>query len=168
MPFTPFHIGHILPVSLWDWEKKRIDITAAIIGSMIIDIEPVLILIFNLNYPLHYIFHSFPLAIFVGIVTGILIHFSFPIFNPFLKFFKWEQQTSIWNKIFIATIMTDLHVLLDAFLYPEMNPFFFIKVNPFYGLVSARFIYCICEIGIAIGIGLYGLYFLYSNNRKTE
>ncbi|MEM2141949.1 MAG: hypothetical protein QXQ81_01655, partial [Candidatus Thorarchaeota archaeon] len=44
------------------------------------------------------------------------------------------------------------HVLLDSFLYPEMNPLFPILGNPFLGMVSHYSLYVYCTY-----LGLAGL-----------
>lgn len=71
MPFTPYHIGLCLPITLIDVKYKRIDVISSLLGSIIIDIEPIIILIFNINLPLHGPFHRFLGASLLGITGGI-------------------------------------------------------------------------------------------------
>lgn len=152
MPFTPFHFGLCLPVALGDVKYKRIDVISSLLGSIIVDIEPILILILNLNLPLHGPLHSFLGAIFLGIIGGIAVYYTRSIWNQILKPLKWEQTTSLKNKIFWCILMANIHVLFDAMIYPEMNPLTFILGNPFYGFLSTEIVYSICIFGIIIGL----------------
>ena len=152
MPFTPFHIGLCLPVVLGDVKYKRIDVFSSLIGSIIVDIEPIIILIFNLNLPLHGPFHSFLGASFLGLIGGIAVHYTRSIWNSILKPLKWEQTTSLRSKIFWCILMANIHVLFDAMMYSEMNPLTFIPGNPFYGFISSNIIYSICIFGVIIGL----------------
>lgn len=56
MPFTPFHFGPGLLIGL---VFSFIDFPTFLIASLIVDIEPFLVLFFNFNYSLHGFFHSF-------------------------------------------------------------------------------------------------------------
>ncbi|MHA1728853.1 MAG: hypothetical protein ACTSWY_08995 [Promethearchaeota archaeon] len=159
MPFTPFHFGHSLPIILMDMNRKRIDAVSALLGSVIVDIEPIIILFFlNSGLPLHGPFHSFPMAVLLGIITGVVIHLTEPLWQRILGFLKWKQNTSLKKKIIWGIIMTEVHVFLDAMIYPEMNPWLFFEGNPFLGLLSSPTIYLICSIGIVIGIVEYFIY----------
>lgn len=168
MPFSPFHFGHALPFVLWDWKYKRIDIMAAIGGSVIVDIEPIVILFFNIPGPLHGIFHSLPLATLTGIAIGLILHGLQPLIDIILRWFRWEQKTSLLNKILTAVIMCNVHVLLDAFLYPEMNLWLFIPGNPLYDLISFGTIIQLSTWGIIVGILLYFGYLIYLKLRKEK
>ena len=55
MPFTPFHIGHaVITYSILD----KLDFIALLYGSILVDVEPFLILFLNLPYPLHNSFNN--------------------------------------------------------------------------------------------------------------
>jgi len=151
MPFTPFHFGLCLPIVLGDVKYKRIDVMASLLGSIIVDIEPILIIILNLNLPLHGPFHSFLGASILGIIGGIVVHYTRSIWNAILKPLKWEQTTSLKNRVFWCVLMANIHVIFDAMMYSEMKPLPFILSNPFYGFLTMNIIYMICLIGMIIG-----------------
>ena len=140
MPFTPFHFGHSLPIVFADLKHKRIDLFSSIVGSVIIDIEPIIILVFGLNVPLHGIVHTFVFAIILGVMVGLIIHATDTFWGKILPFFKWQQKTSLMNKIFWASFMGIFHVFLDSTMYIEMNPFLFVPGNPFFGLINSSVI----------------------------
>ena len=56
MPFTPYHFGPASFLGLLFF--SFIDFPTFIIASIIVDIEPFLVIALNLNYALHGFFHS--------------------------------------------------------------------------------------------------------------
>ncbi|SNQ62073.1 metal-dependent hydrolase [Candidatus Methanoperedens nitratireducens] len=115
MPFTPYHLG---PGSLIGLSLFRIfDFPALLIASVIIDIEPFSVLLFNLNYPLHGFFHSFPGG---SIVAGFIA--------ATVYFLKNEIKKSM-----VPLFGVYSHILLDSPLYTDIKPFYPLMINPFYG-----------------------------------
>jgi len=156
MPFTPFHFGHALPIAFLDFKKKRIDLFSCIVGSVIVDIHAAVLFIFHLGTDYHGVLHSFFSAILLGCSVGILLHLGRPAIRPLLRWLKWEQETSAWNKMFWASVMACAHVLLDATIYPEMEPWWpFHMRNPFFGAISSASAYLICIVGGICGVILY-------------
>ena len=51
MPFTPYHLGPGLFVGLLF--LSFIDFPTFLVASVIVDVEPFMVLALNLNYPLH-------------------------------------------------------------------------------------------------------------------
>jgi len=57
IPFTPYHLG---PSGLFGiLFLKWVDLPTLLIASIILDVEPILVIVFNLPYPIHGFFHSF-------------------------------------------------------------------------------------------------------------
>ena len=168
MPFTPFHFGQALPIIFLDFKKKRVDVVSCLIGSVIVDIHAIIIFFFNLNQPFHGPVHSFFIATFLGVFTGISVHFTAKFWNRILKFSKWEQKTSLLNKILWALSMCYMHLILDGFIYPEMNVWWpFLNGNPFFGILSSSNVYLICTLGIIFGIVEYIIYLIwYTKNSQ--
>ena len=54
-----------------------------------------------------------------------------------------------------SLIGTYSHVLLDSFLYSEMNPFFPLLGNPFLGLLGFGFVYNLCVVLGLVGFFIY-------------
>ncbi|MCP4761337.1 MAG: hypothetical protein GY870_06120 [archaeon] len=146
-------------------KKKRIDVISALIGSVIVDIEPILILFFinpyfGTNFPLHGFCHTFLIATLMGLIVGIFVHHINFITKPLLFLFNWNQDTNLRNKITWAIIMANIHVFLDAMLYPEMFPFLFWPDNPFLYILSSNTIYNVCSAGFLIGVIEYFIYLI--------
>lgn len=51
MPFTPLHFGPHACVALP--LRRRVDLPVFLLTNVVVDVEPLLVLTFNLNYPLH-------------------------------------------------------------------------------------------------------------------
>ena len=130
MPFTPFHLGPGLFISLTF--LSFIDIPTFLIASVIIDVEPFLILIFDLNYPLHGFFHSFLGGFIVAALLTIVMSKIRRYFTPLITFFKLEQSISVKKILFSSICAIFLHILLDAPIYSDIRPFFPFEFNPFY------------------------------------
>ncbi|MHA1637578.1 MAG: hypothetical protein ACTSUB_06130 [Candidatus Thorarchaeota archaeon] len=158
MPFTPYHLGPTLLIGVIFF--PFVDIIAILIGSIILDIEPFLLLTIGSGQPLHGISHTYLVATIVALLTtGIIWALRGPLYE-ILSIFRINQEPSI-RKIGMSSILgTYSHVLMDSFLYTEMNPLFPIHGNPFLGLVSAVFIYQLCLYCSIAGIVIYIFRFL--------
>ncbi len=130
MPFTPFHLGPGLLISLIF--LSFIDIPTFLIASVIIDVEPFLVLIFHLNYPLHGFFHSFLGGFIVAVLLSMVMSKIRRYFTPLLTFFKIEQSISFKKILFSSICAIFLHILLDSPIYLDIRPFFPFEFNPFY------------------------------------
>src|SRR3989338_1078032 len=111
MPFTPYHLGIALLIGVIF--HKKIDIPSILAGSIVLDIWPYLVLMYNLPYPLHWISHSFLVAFIVGIILAFLrlkiniikCNYTFPIL------------------LLSSVLGTFSHVILDTPLYNDILPF---------------------------------------------
>ena len=57
MPFTPFHLGPALFLGLLLF--RLVDLPTFLAANVILDLEPLAVLLLDLDYPLHGLFHSF-------------------------------------------------------------------------------------------------------------
>ena len=69
MPATPLHIG--IPGLISYYSPKKVDIVSAVIGSVIIDTDFFLFLIFGT--PVHGYLHSFLSATIVAIALAVIL-----------------------------------------------------------------------------------------------
>ena len=136
MPFTPFHVGPHATVGFAF--QKYIDVPVFVLSNIAIDLEPLAVILFKFEYPLHGYFHTFffgGLVGLVGLVWG-LVACMIP-----------KQITTLMNKFYlgytpvpIKTVFSGIlgvwfHILFDAPIYKDIRPFFPYEFNPFYGLV---------------------------------
>jgi len=153
MPFTPYHFGPALlaGVILFPY----FDLVAMLVASVILDIEPMLVLFLSLGGPLHGITHTYLVATIVSfIVAGALWVLRKPI-AFFAEIFGVIQEPRKVRILAASIFGTYSHVLMDSFLYGEMNPFYPILGNPFLGLIASSLIYQFCLYCGLIGIVLY-------------
>lgn len=162
MPFTPFHFGIAL---LLFAVMPFLDPLALFVGSVIPDIEGIAA-IFIFPYaglPLHGPLHSFLGAIVLGVITGgvsyIILQYS-GLHDTLAK--TLSIHVTLKKSMISALLGTFSHIIFDAPLYSEMNPFLPFMGNPWFRLVPSSTPYLICIIGFILG-GLVLLVRVWSN-----
>jgi len=156
MPFTPFHLGPALFFGLLLF--RYINFPTFLIASVIVDIEPFLVLFLGLDYPLHGFFHSFLGGSIVAIALSLVMIRLNDKTQELVSSLKLGQNLStksIWLASFSGIY---LHILFDSPLYSDIEPFYPLSVNPFYN--EAMFIgfsiYAICVLTFFAGFLIYG------------
>lgn len=166
MPFTPYHFGPglLLGVVLLPF----VDLSTIIIASVILDLEPLTVLMLQLPLPFHGFFHTYLGATIIACVLSLTIYPFRGYLNKLVSIFGLHQESS-FRQIFPASIIgTCSHVFLDSFLYAEMNPFFPLIGNPFLGLFQLVFVYNICIFFGILGIGVYLLRIIYNQYKPRQ
>ena len=130
MPFTPYHFGPGLLIGLIFF--RFIDLPTFLIASVVVDIEPLLVLLFNLNYPLHGFFHSFLGGTIIALILTLIMVKIRQLFTPLMLAFKIEQEFSFKKILFASFLGIYIHILLDSPIYTDIRPFFPLNFNPFY------------------------------------
>ena len=160
MPFTPYHFGPglLLGVVLFPF----LDFSTVMVACVILDIEPLSVILFHLPFAAHGFFHSYVGATIVASALSIAIYPFRKYLNQLVSLFGLHQESS-FRHIFPASIIgTYSHVILDSFLYPEMNPFYPLIGNPFLGFFQSSFVYDMCVFLGLLGIGVYVVRILYN------
>ena len=167
MPFTPFHFGPGFLISLTF--LSFIDIPTFLIASVIIDVEPFLVLVFHLNYPLHGFFHSFLGGFIAAALLAMVMSKIRRYFTPLITFFKIEQSISFKKILFSSICAIFLHILLDSPIYLDIRPFFPFEFNPFYRstVMPGLIIYLICTWCFIGAIFVYAIRLL-QHKTKTR
>ncbi|MCW4020286.1 MAG: hypothetical protein NWF14_03540 [Candidatus Bathyarchaeota archaeon] len=129
MPLTPFHFGPGLLVGLL--LLSFIDFPTFLIASVIVDIEPILVLALSLGYPLHRFFHSFLGGTLAALILVVAMTKIRDQFSPLLSVFKLEQKTSFKGIALASFSGVYIHVLLDSQMHADMQPFYPLDFNPF-------------------------------------
>jgi len=153
MPFTPFHFGPSSWIGLILF--KIFDFSTLLISSVIVDIEPFCVLFFNLDYPLHGFFHSFLGGSIVAVLTAMILYYLKDRIKKIMAIFKLAQDSSFNKILWTSFFGVYFHLLLDAFLYKDMKPFYPLENNPFLGLFSSQQIYLFCGLSFLVGILFY-------------
>lgn len=161
MPITPFHIG--FPGLFSYFSPKKIDIFSAILGSIIIDIDFFLFLL--IGTPIHGHFHSFLGATIISIILILVIHNSQSLIIRIKKEFRWEIESNLKSISLGAFIGTFSHIIYDAFLYKEMEPFYPINGNSLYFCNDYNINFII--IYLFSGITTFILIYIYNKKYKN-
>ncbi|NHI88956.1 MAG: hypothetical protein EAX87_05485 [Candidatus Thorarchaeota archaeon] len=155
MPFTPYHFGPALFIGILLF--PFIDLATIMVASVILDLEPLAVILFDLQMPLHAFFHTYLGATIVACGLSVSLYPFRKYLNEIVSFFGLKQESSMRHIISASFIGTYSHVLLDSFLYSEMNPFFPLLGNPFVGLLGFGFVYNLC---VVLGVAGFFIYLL--------
>jgi membrane-bound metal-dependent hydrolase YbcI (DUF457 family) len=165
MPFTPFHFG---PSALIGLPLKRwIDIPVFILANIVIDLEPLAVMVFRLDYPLHGYFHTFLIGGPLGLLWGPAAYPLRLFFRFFMRILRLSYQPTLSKMMLSGLLGVWLHIVFDAVLYKEANPFWPIAGNPLHQIVSYSTIFSICEICLIVAIVIYPA-IAYSSYRRQR
>lgn len=156
MPFTPFHFGPALVLGLP--LRRYMHVPTFILANVIVDLEPFLVIILGLRYPLHGYLHTFLLSPFLGLTLGYAMFCLEKIFHPLFKSLLLEKDETLDLRSFLApgVLGTVFHVLLDSPLYSDIQPFYPVIINPLYNPVLTSEVYSFCGWMGMLGIVFYG------------
>ena len=129
MPLTPFHLGPGLLIGLL--LLSFIDFPTFLVANVIVDVEPILVLFFDLDYPLHGFFHSFLGGTLVAFLLAAVMSKVRDSLSPLLSFFKLEQKSSFKNILLASLSGIYIHILLDSRMHRDIQPFYPWDFNPF-------------------------------------
>ena len=158
MPFTPFHLGPALGFGLP--LRKYFHVPTFLVANILVDVEPFMVLLLGLDYPLHGFLHTFIVAFILGLVLGYAMFLLERISRSLYKTLLLESDATPKLKSFIVAgvLGTMLHVLLDSPLYDDIRPFYPLLANQLYHLASSSEVYGFCMwmgiLGIAFYLGL--------------
>ncbi len=153
MPLTPFHLGPAMLFGLLLF--SYIDFPTFIIANVILDIEPLLNLYFNIGNNMHGFFHSFIGASIIALIISPIMFYLRKPMKKLLESFGLKQKTS-FKKILLASLFgVYLHVFLDSFLYSDIKPFFPSAYNPIYDMLPYNEIINFCIFSLFASIFLY-------------
>jgi len=134
MPFTPFHFGPAILLGLLF--LKKIDFPTFIAANMMIDWRAFLVVFGLWDGPLHGWVHTYLGATLMAILLGTVMLYLRPLIDEELIEMKIVQKISK-TKIFLASFLgAFIHVTLDAFHHPLMEPFMPYNWRPLFGIFS--------------------------------
>jgi membrane-bound metal-dependent hydrolase YbcI (DUF457 family) len=144
MPFTPFHFGPNATIGFI--AKKYIDLPVFVLVNVTIDIEPLLVMVFGLQYPLHGYCHTFLIGSLIGALFAIAAYLNKRFILRIMSMFGLPYEADFKKMLVSSVLGAWFHVLLDAPIYPDIRPFYPHTLNPLYGIVSPITIYLVCSI----------------------
>lgn len=164
MPFTPFHWGPSSWIGLIF--LKFLDFPTLIISSVIVDIEPLYVLMFNRPLPLHGFLHTFLGCSILAILTAIICYLLKEQIKKVMKLFRLDQNTTFKKIIMTSFFGVYFHIFLDSFLYKDMNPFYPIIGNSLFNLFSSFEVYIFCILSFLIGFIIYFIRLFFINKQN--
>jgi len=153
MPFTPFHFGPSACVALP--AHRYIDLPVFLLANVAVDLEPLTVMVFRLDYPYHGYCHTFLIGAVVGLVCGVAAYRCRGLFRVLMGWAHLSYRTSLPKMLVSGVLGVWLHVLLDAPLYRDMRPFFPLQADPLYGLISRHTGYLFCTVCFLPAVALY-------------
>jgi len=91
----------------------------------------------------------------VGVVLGLLLFPLHGLIGKLLQFIRLPAAAGFWHYICAGALGGFLHVPFDAVLYSEMNPFFPLNGNPFFGLMGYSTMYLLCVLLVFPALLIY-------------
>ncbi len=165
MPLTPFHFGPHACVALP--LRRYIDVPVFICANVAVDIEPLLVMLFGLDYPLHGYCHT----LLIGGLLGLLFAMAAYPFRPFIgdvmSLLRLTYSTTLLKMAVSGILGAWLHVLFDAVLYVDIKPFYPLSANPLYDIIPFNAVYVICTICFLPAFAMY-LFLVRSGRAKTD
>jgi membrane-bound metal-dependent hydrolase YbcI (DUF457 family) len=130
MPLTPFHLGPGL--LLGSLTLKFFNLWAILFGSVIMDIEPTVLLLINPCYscPHHGFLHSILGAIFGSLILATVLYFFRQPLNKISLRFKIQQSFS-FKVLFSSSLVAWLiHIFFDSLTHFDVFLFWPLKYQP--------------------------------------
>jgi membrane-bound metal-dependent hydrolase YbcI (DUF457 family) len=153
MPFTPYHVGPVLLVALLLY--PLLDLPTFIIASLIIDLEPLAVLLGLAGWPMHGVLHSFTLGTVVGVIIALPMYLVGKYTKPIQIGNITPVERTLKNVIIASVLGVWIHILLDAFTYSDLNIIYPIQWNPLRGLIPSQMIINFCLISIPVAFIIY-------------
>lgn len=168
MPFTPLHIGPSAAIALP--LNKYLDVPVFLLVNIIIDIEPLLVMIFGFNYPLHGFIHTFIFAALMGILTALVVYLLRPLFQWTMDLLHFPYTPNFYKMLAAGVLGASLHIFLDGIYHWDIRPFFPILLNPLYGLITMDLLESVCFLCFLPAVIFYilGVVFFIQKKRKEE
>ena len=153
MPFTPVHFGpHAclgLPL------QRSIDVPVFIASNIAVDIEPLLVIVYGLHYPLHGYCHTFLIGSFVGLLFGLLAFPFRKVIGKAMLFLLLPYAPTLGKMVLSGILGVWLHIFFDAPLYIDIKPFYPLSGNPFLDIVSMKVLYGACALLVVPALVIY-------------
>ena len=162
MPFTPFHLGPAVLVGFI--LLGYLDLPTLIVASVLVDLEPLAVLVFGLPYPLHGFFHSFMGASAAAALLAVVMLRVRGFLEPVYLFLRLDGDRRPRRFLVAALLGTWSHVLLDSPLYWDIRPFYPFGENPFLGvdLYLGLGVYRFCFLSGVAGVALFVARYLWA------
>ncbi len=153
MPFTALHLGPALLVALLVY--PLLDTPTLLVASIVIDLEPLLVILLSLPQPLHGTYHSLTVSTPIGVAVAVFMYLIRGFTSRYMERLRLPQIDDVRGYLAASLIGVWGHVLLDSFLYSDMSLIYPWQWNPLQGLVSYGLIFNVCLISFPLAVIVY-------------
>jgi len=145
--------------------RKYIDVPVFILANVVIDFEPLVVMVFNLNYPAHEHFHNFLFGALVGILWGVVAYFGRGFLKKIMRMMKLPYTASFRKMLISAVLGVWFHVIIDSIGHSDVKPFYPSEFNPLLGIMTDSTIYLICMLAFIPAILMVYVIRVFSRKR---
>lgn len=153
MPLTPFHLGPGILLGLL--LSRYSDLPTLLVASVVLDVEPLLVIITGADYPLHGLFHTFLGGGAAAVATALGMWRIRGFTGRVANAFGIRQEPSFGMVAAASFLGVYTHLLLDAPLYTDIRPFFPSASNPLFFPEASGLIYVSCSAAFLLGLAAY-------------
>jgi len=153
MPFTALHIGPALLVALLLY--PLLDAPTMLVSSIVLDLEPLTVILLGLPRPLHGTYHSLTIGTLVGVAVAVLMYLIRGSTSRHMERIRLPQGGGFQGYLAASLVGVWGHVLLDSFLYSDLSLISPWRWNPLLGLLSGGVILNACLISFPLAVILY-------------
>lgn len=153
MPFTPLHFGLHGLVGLIFF--RYLCLPTFLLSNVVIDIQPLLVLLGVINTPLHGISHTFLGSTVLGTVLGLISVPLLPFYKSQFEKLSFPYNPSGLSVIVSAVLGSWFHVITDMPIYDDMHPFYPSDYNPVYMSLTYHFVANICIMSGIVALVLF-------------
>jgi hypothetical protein len=147
MPFTPFHFGPHACVSLPFY--RYLDIPIFIGANVAVDLEPLFVMTFNPDYPLHGYCHTLLIGGFVGLLFATAAYPFRHVIGKVMGLLRLPYVPTYAKMAISGVLGAWLHIFFDSLGHSDIRPFYPSQANPLYEILShsaVKSIYTVCFV----------------------
>ena len=119
MPFTPYHFGPSGFVGLVF--RKWIDMPVFVLANVAVDIEVLLLMLFDPGSSAHRYAHTLVFGAVVGALWGLAAHPCRPVFARCMRLLRLPYETSLRKMVLSGILGAWLHVIIDSLYHADVR-----------------------------------------------
>ena len=153
MPFTPFHLGPAILLGIL--LVKYVDFPTFVAANLLVDWRATLVFFGIIDGPLHSWPSTYPGSLLTAAFLAVSMIYIRPLLDNQLReagIVQAFDRKSIFIAAFLGVI---IHVTLDAFHHPMIDPFLIEGFKPLYGLLSTTEVRLLCTSALVASIPVY-------------
>ncbi|HUU19017.1 MAG TPA: hypothetical protein VMW72_17835 [Sedimentisphaerales bacterium] len=112
MPFTPYHFGPSGFIGLVF--RKWLDFPVFVLANVIVDVEVLVVMLFDLGWPRHRYCHTLLIGAAAGALWGLAAWPLRNLFKKLMKLFRIPYKTNLLKMLISGILGLWLHILIDG------------------------------------------------------